>query len=323
MLKKKIAIIVLNWNGKEDTKKCLLSLQKLTYPHHEILLIDNGSTDRSCELLREEFPHIRLIETGINLGYAGGNNIGIRIALKEGFDFVFILNNDTIVDPGICEDFLEKFRQEDIGILGAAIYQMEDAQRLDHLGGRWNSQKIDFDYIGQNARDFDQKNFKLDYVCGAAIMIRREVFEKIGLFDPRFFLFWEEADFCARAKREGFGVESCLEAKVWHKISASFTGGKSHAAYFVWRNRLLWVEKNFTGKERFLFFARLLGRTFPKFLFWKYIRHLQLLWQKISKKKRSRNAERLVQINAALSGMEDYCLRRFWEGRSKNFMNCH
>lgn len=321
---KRVAIIVLNWNGKEDTKQCLLSLQRLTYPHAEIILIDNGSTDGSRELFRSEFPKIRLVETGINLGFAGGNNVGLRIALKEGFDFTLVLNNDTTVDPGLIEGFLEGFRDEDVGIAGAKIFRMDSPTQLDHLGGKWNEKKIDFDYVGYRAEEsecFDQ-NLQLDYVCGAALMIRKEVLETVGLFDPRFFLFWEEADLCFRAKRAGYEISYCPKATVWHKVSASFVGGKPHAAYFFERNKLLWIEKNYVKTERIVLLTRLLGIQLPKFLYEKILRETQYLYQRFTKKNYARNQERIARIDAAIYGMLDYCLRRFWEGHSKKFMNC-
>lgn len=319
----KVAIVVLNWNGKQDTMKCLASLQKLTYPHVEILVVDNGSTDGSQEAIRKEFPKFRLIETGENLGYAGGNNVGTQIALDEGFDSILILNNDTVMDPNLIEAFLQGF-EKNVGILGAKILRMDEPGLLDHFGGIWNRKKIDFDYVGYRAIDgieWDQPR-SLEYVCGAAIMVRREVFEKIGLFDPRFFLFFEEADFCRRARKAGFLVKTCPQAKIWHRISASFTGGKPHAAYFVWRNRLLWIEKNFAGIERFIYFFRLLAVKYPLFFFAKIVRKNQFFLQRLLGKSGSRNKERILRANAALSGMNDYLCRNFFEGRSKKFINC-
>jgi GT2 family glycosyltransferase len=314
----RVYIVILNWNGKDDTCQCLTSLEKLTYPSVEILLVDNGSTDGSQEFLRDRFPAIRLIETKVNLGYAGGNNVGIEIALREGADFVFVLNNDTIVDPGIIEAFLAGFSDERVGILGGKILRMEDPKRLDHLGGHWNSKKIDFDYVGYNALDGDEWSYsrEFEYVCGAALMIQRDVFEKIGLFDPRYFLFWEEADFCFRARRGGFAVKNCPQAQVWHKISASFTGGKPHAAYFLWRNRLLWIERNFSGLSKLSYFIRLLLGKLPAFYFSKQLRKLQLLIQKARGKNTRRNEERIIRIDAALLGMWDYLFRRFGAGSS-------
>lgn len=320
----KVGIIVLNWNGKEDTIKCLKSLQKLTYPDIEIILVDNGSTDGSQEYFKCHFPECTLIETGENLGYAGGNNVGIIYALKRPIEYLFILNNDTVVDPGIIEAFMEGFRQyPTAGILGSKIYLMNEPDRFDHFGGRWNQKRLDFDYVGYHQLD-DKKTWEeplvLDYVCGAGIMVHRAVFETIGLFDPRFFLFWEETDFCFRAKRAGFEVISYPKARLWHKVSASFTGGKAHTTYFFWRNRLLWIERNFNGPKRFYYLLKLIVKNMSIF----YLS--RLFWQTnqlVLRKKSQRNTDKITRYNATLYGIRDYIMRRFGPGRSKNFMNCH
>ncbi len=321
----RVGIIVLNWNGKKDTAQCLDSLRKIESADVEIVVVDNGSSDDSVSYFRESFPECTMIETGYNLGYSGGNNVGISYGLKQGFDYFFILNNDTVVDPEVVKGFLSGFeRDPKVGILGGKIYLMADPTRLDHFGGTWNPKRLDFDYVGHRAQDQGwDVPLELDYVCGAAIMVKRAVFEKVGLFDPRFFLFWEETDFCFHARRAGFSVMTCPEAKVWHKVSASFTGGKPHAAYFFWRNRLLWIERNFKGIKRAYYLSKLIGKSFGSFYSLKGIRSLQQLLQKAVGKDISRNQERLIRYDAALCGIKDYLLRRFGEGRSKKFMNCH
>ncbi|MBS0630224.1 MAG: glycosyltransferase family 2 protein [Verrucomicrobia bacterium] len=317
----KVAVIVLNWNGKEDTIKCLQSLQKLSYKDLEIIVVDNGSTDGSQEALKTLFPKYTLIESGENLGYAGGNNVGIVYALKRPIEYLFILNNDTVVDPAIIEAFLEGFKQfPSVGILGSKIYLMNEPNRFDHFGGRWNAKRLDFEYVGYRQVD-DKKSWEiaihLDYVCGAGIMVHRSVFETIGLFESRFFLFCEETDFCFRAKRAGFDVMSCPKAVLWHKVSASFTGGKAHSTYFYWRNRLLWIERNFNGPIRLLYLSKLIGKNLSIF----YVSRLYC--QLTSLILRRGNNEKINRYNAALFGIKDYIMRRFGPGRSKNFMNCH
>lgn len=319
---KKIGIIVLNWNGRNDTAKCLKSLQALTYPELEIVIVDNGSTDGSPDYFKS-LENCTLIETGANLGYAGGNNVGIAYGLKQGFDFFLILNNDTVVDPEIIEAFLEGFKQvPEAGILGAKIYLMDEPDRFDHFGGKWNPLRLDFDYVGHRMLD-DKKSWEkplhLDYVCGAGMMVRRSVFEAIGLFEPRFFLYWEETDFCFRAKRAGFFVMTCPKAVIWHKGSASFVGGAPHAAYFFWRNRLLWIERNFKGAQRLLYLVRAIVGSLAFFYSLKGIRQAQ----KLIPKMRGRSCERMARYNGALLGIKDYLMRRFGSGNSKKFMNCH
>ena len=255
----KIFVIILNWNGKEDTLACLESLEKVNMPY-SLIVVDNGSNDDSVLAIRNTYPDIILLENRKNLGYAEGNNVGIRWALKNGADYLLILNNDTIVDPNILEGFLSTYESTPLAsILGGKTYLMKDPCRLDHLGGKWNSRTGTFDLIGSNEMGENwMKPFPLDYVCGCALFAKAEVFRKIGVFESRFFLFWEESDFCRRAKKEGFLSYFAPNAKLWHKVSASFTGGKAHTTYFWWRNRLFFMERNCSLREKISLFLRVI-----------------------------------------------------------------
>ena len=248
-----ILILLINWNGKKDTIECLQSLAKLSYANHFILVVDNGSTDDSCTEIQKQFPHIAILQTHANLGFAGGNNIGISYGLKHNFDWILLLNNDTIVNPDFLEKFIECSQKKPEGkIFGAKIYNYSEPKKIDHLGGVWNPNRCDFDSLHQNQID-DDRSFEsmqeVDYVCGACMMIHNQVFRKIGLLEPKFFLFWEETDFCFRAKKAGFSTWTAPSSKIWHKINASFSGGKPHSYYFWWRSRLLWVSRNLPKKE--------------------------------------------------------------------------
>ena len=318
----KVCTIVLNWNGKTDTLNCLNSLKNQP---GEVIVVDNGSTDDSVDAIRSSHPDCHLIETKANLGYAGGNNVGIAYALEQGYTHLFILNNDTTLDTGCVCSLLATFQKRpELGVLGAWIVRMDEPELLDHLGGTWNPKTCSFDYVGYRKSHSETAcPDSLDYVCGAAVMIKREVFEKVGLFDARFFLFWEEADLCFAARNAGFEVGCCKQARIWHRISASFTGGKPHASYFVNRNRLLWIEKNTHGLEM----RWLLTKTTCKNLVQSggtlTIRRAQLLLQKLRGKDTTRNRERIIRAKAVSTATWDYLFRRFYAGRSKNFMNCH
>ncbi len=295
----KVAIIILNWNGKNDTLACLDSIQQLTYPHIEVIVVDNGSTDDSTAALRTR--PITLIEARENLGFAEGNNIGIRYAMEHHADFLFLLNNDTTVAPDIIERFLEQFHSHpSAGILGAKIFLYDKRDTLDHLGGMWNPKRGEFDYIGfrQNPDGF-QTPQELDYVCGAGLIIKRSVIEAVGVLEPRFFLIWEESDFCFRARRAGFKTLSCPTAKLWHKVSASFIGGKPHSTYFWWRNRLLWIERNCSKKEKWSLYLRIIIPEILRML-----------------KRALPFRQELLKNRAALCGVRDYFLRRFGNGPS-------
>ncbi|NGX51664.1 MAG: N-acetylglucosaminyl-diphospho-decaprenol L-rhamnosyltransferase [Chlamydiae bacterium] len=302
----KICVIILNWNGKSDTLDCLASLRKVE-EEHQTVVVDNGSDDDSVSSIRKIYPEITLLETGENLGFAEGNNVGIRYALERGAEYLFILNNDTVVDPNILTAFLEN---PDAPIQGSKAHLMSAPSLLDHLGGNWNLRTGEFDLVGarEKAEGWTEP-LTLDYVCGVALFVKAEVFKKIGLFEENFFLFWEESDWCLRAKKAGYPATFCPNAKLLHKVSASFVGGKPHSTYFWWRGRLLWIERNCSSKERWSLTFRIL---LPDIL-----RILKLyLLRSLSLRKTPERLKKIRTYRAALSGVKDYLIRRYGSGPS-------
>ena len=312
-----ISVIILNWNGKQDTLSCLQSLEDCREISFDTIVVDNGSTDGSQEAIKKRFPQIKLIENNENLGFAEGNNVGIREALTLGADLIFLLNNDTVVSPTLLNAFLEEFqRHPEAGILGAKIYLFEEKNRLDHLGGMWNRRTATFDYIGHRQLDEPLPPQEIDYVCGAGMMIRRQVFDTIGLLEPRYFLIWEESDFCFRAKRAGWTTRTCPQAKLWHKVSASFVGGKPHSTYFWWRNRLLWIERNCSTGEKWSIYLRVILPDVFHMLKIYLLKRGQLSIQTLfqSQKSLQEKKQKLLKTRAALCGVRDYLFRRFGNG---------
>ena len=248
----KIVILLLNWNGKKDTLECLASLQKVSYPNFQTVVIDNDSTDDSVAIIRKHYPNTPILENESNLGFAAGNNPGIEWALRHHAEWILLLNNDTIVDPNFLNAFMQAAKEKPKAkILGAKILLFNKPKIIDHLGGFWKSERAEFHCPESGMTDHPYFEMRqADYVCGAALLMHRSVPETIGLLEPKFFLFWEETDFCFRAKKQGFEVWTVPNAKVWHKVSSSFTGGKPHMHYFWWRSRLLWIERNCTKDEK-------------------------------------------------------------------------
>ncbi len=315
-----VAILILNWNGKKDTLECLHSLKNLTYSNVKIILIDNGSTDDSVEAIRSAFPDLQCIEAGENLGFAGGNNLGIKHALKYAPDYLLLLNNDTIVAPDLIDAFLKS--TPDAAILGAKLYLYSKPDTFDHLGGKWQKKTASFELIGNRVLDDGvswEKSLELDYACGAALFIQRAVIESIGLLEAKFFLIWEESDFCFRAKKAGFKVKLCPNAKVWHKVSASFVGGKPHSTYFWWRGRLLWISRNCSKKEKRHLFLRVILPEILHMLKLQLIKTPLLLFSTKSKREEKRNY--LRKQRAALAGVKDYILGNFGKGPSWLYKN--
>lgn len=246
----KVFIIILNWNNYKDTAECLESLAKIRYPNYEIILVDNGSSDGSADALEKEFPRVTLLRNPVNAGFAGGNNIGIKQALMSGADYVLLLNNDTTVS-GDFLDVLIDFGQdhESVGILGPKVFCYGDPQQIWSMGGYFRRGKGSMNTIGHNRPDSArfQKAVEVDYVPGCAILIKKYVFEKIGLLDEDYFFFAEESDFCLRAKKDGFQVFVVPASHIRHKTSQAL--GHTYSPVYVYfrsRNRLLLVYKNFS-----------------------------------------------------------------------------
>jgi GT2 family glycosyltransferase len=311
-----IAIILVNWNGKEDSLECLSSLKKISYAPHEIILVDNGSSDDSVACIQQSFPDIHLIETKKNLGFAGGNNVAIRWALEKKFDFLFLLNNDTIVAPDILEELLAASRAKPkAGILGANVLRYKDPTTIDHLGGIWDPSIAEFHSPFTEHKDHESIQMqKVDYVSGCAFFVKKELFEAIGLLEEKFFLIWEESDFCARAQKQGFEIWTVPSAKIWHKVSASFTG-KPHLQYYWWRNRLLWIERNCSKKELFALYKNLLLKEITHTFKIRFLKELQYIFLRLfTQKSLEKKREKLLRHRASCRGILDYFFRRFGIG---------
>lgn len=312
-----VAVVILNWNGIKDLTPCLVSLEKSTWENREIIVVDNGSSDDSCALVLSQFPSVTLLSLKENLGYAGGNNVGIEYALKKEHAFILLLNNDTIVDSLMLEHFV-KYGQAhpEIGIVGGWPLLFSDPSRLDHVGGKWNGKTGYFDLIGRGEPSSFEYEGELDYVCGCSIFIRKTVFEKIGVLEPSFFLFWEESDFCMRAKRAGFRISFCKQATLLHKVSASFIGGSCHKLYFFWRNRFLWMERNCSPKERWRLTWRVLLPEVLNLYKLLFLKKTQLFLLKFlrSKKDLSKKKQKIAQYRASLQGVADYRCKKFGNG---------
>lgn len=253
----KIAVVILNYNGLEDTLECLESVRRCDTTGHEveITVVDNNSQDGSQEALAK-LKDIHLIQNTDNLGYSGGNNIGVKKALERIRDAVIILNNDTLVERGLILNLAAALKSADIA--SPKIYFAEgfeyhkDRYKKDQLGKViwYAGGKIDWDNIigmhtGVDEVDtgqFDKKT-EIDLATGACLIAKREVFEKIGFFDEKYFLYLEDMDFCVRARKSGARIVYAPKAIVWHKNAGSIGSGSKLQDYYFTRNRLLFATK--------------------------------------------------------------------------------
>ena len=249
-----VVIVVLNWNNAPDTLACLDSLQRLDDAERSILVVDNGSTDDSVQRIRERHPNLTLIETGQNLGYAGGNNVGIRHALAQGADYVCILNNDVVVDIGFLKPLVTCLAQEgDVGIACPTIADMSTPERIWALGASmlWRSgaptRLFDGICISSVA---DMPAFDVDIAPGTAMLIKTEVFERVGLLDEAFFLYYEEMDWCLQVRKQGYRICAVPSAIVWHKVSATLGASSPVVDYYMCRNGFRFLARNESGIRR-------------------------------------------------------------------------
>jgi GT2 family glycosyltransferase len=248
-----VITIILNWNGWDDTFACIESCLNLKSDDVKIIVVDNASnTDRSGELL-QRFPEISFIQTAANLGFAGGNNLGIRHALAQGADYVWLLNNDTVVDPAALAELL-KVAQSDatIGMVGSKIVYYDNPRLLWYAGA-----VLDFNtpwqmhHRGLGQEDVGQYNDSEEtgFVTGCSLLARREMLAEIGLLDEGYFLYFEDSDLNIRAKKAGWKLFYSPASLVYHKVSLSMGGSDSPLMrYYYSRNFLYFVNKHFPVK---------------------------------------------------------------------------
>lgn len=273
-----VYIIVLNWKNAVDTIACLDSLFKLKNTDFKIVVCDNSSPDDSYQEIRQWLCQndylssrklieldretaeqylipanedgVYLVQTGANLGYAGGNNVGIRLAMQQpDMRYVWVLNNDTEVDENALTHLVNKCQQDPkIGICGSKLVYHHDRTRLQALGGIYNPWLCTTHHYAawqDSKKEFDEDNIvkNIDYIVGASMLIPRQLLEKIGLFCEEYFLYYEELDFCMRSKKL-FSISVASKSIVYHKEGGSTESGKSNVSdFFSIRNRLIFTSK--------------------------------------------------------------------------------
>ncbi len=211
-----VAIIVLHWKG-DWTQACLLSLQNLDYPNFQIILMDNGCRDQSIAELHEQFPHITMLRSSENRGFSGGNNIAIRWALESDFDYVWLLNNDTqVFAETLTEMVTVGEHNPSSGAIGSVLYEMVCPNQIQAYGGGSVSP------LGTPRHYLERPpNGKVDYICGASLLLRSQTLEQVGLLDENYFLYWEDVDLCYRIRVGGWELRVAEHSRVLHQGSAS------------------------------------------------------------------------------------------------------
>ena len=241
---------MLSWNGREDTLRCLESLTRIKRPDLGIICVDNDSIDGSADAVRARFPEVVVIEAGANLGYSGGNNLGLRYALKNQARWMVLVNNDATVAPDVIDGFERTIEQRPrAGIIAGKVYFADRPETIWFAGQRVST------LLGYSGRPRgygrpDGRRYgavvSTDRAVGALMAVSREALEAVGLLDEGLFAYVEDVDLAIRVRRAGFEIVFAPEARAWHGVSAS-TGGEAastHTIYYGVRNTLTVLERH-------------------------------------------------------------------------------
>ena len=288
----KVSVVILNWNRARDTIDCIDSLKKLVIKDFslEIIVVDNGSTDNSIDKIKKKIKNIKnikgeLIRNEENLGFAAGNNVGIKHALNHGADFVLILNNDTVVDRNLILALLNTAKKRPkAGLISPKIYfakgfefhkarykKSQLGKVIWYAGGNMNWDNVLGSNCGVDEVDKGQhgKIIETDFATGACVLMRKKAIEEVGMFDEQYFMYLEDADLSYRMKVRGWKVLYSPKGILWHKVAQSPGIGSDLNDYFITRNRLIFGMRYSSLRTRYALYKESLklllrGRKWQK-----------------------------------------------------------
>ena len=251
----KVFVITLNWNGKKWLNDCLSSVLAMDYPNFEVAVVDNGSTDGSVEFIRERFPEAHVLETGRNLGYARGFNVGLEYAAAQGAEYFLIMNNDTVIDAGALEALVDTaVSQPKAGFVTGKILFYDRPDIFQTVGKKEDSIRWSGDHIGTGENDIGQFEAVQErpFLDDVMTLVDRRMYDEVGGYDPQYFLQCEEFDWQVRAKKKGWRFYYTPKAKIWHRVSMSMGGsGNAIGRYFDTRSQMVVMARH-AGLWRFL-----------------------------------------------------------------------
>jgi len=244
-----VSIIIVNWNAKNYLKECISSLLNQTYQNYEIILVDNASTDDSVKFVEKEFSSIKIIKNTKNLGFAQGNNIGIK---NSKGDLIALFNPDAVADKNWLENLVSAIQKSE--------KKAATAGKIFYLGDKFGKNAVFCTWPKMNPYSAMPYNFhneepssNVDYLSGAAMLVKKTVIDKVGFLDPDYFLYFEETDWCARMIRAGYDLEYVPNAIAWHVVSSTISDDEKKT-YFIERSRIRFALKNFDVSYLLIFY---------------------------------------------------------------------
>lgn len=276
-----VYVIILNYNGYDDTIECVKSVEDSDYPNKKIIVVDNASKDESYDVLSKSLnKNVVLLKSDVNIGYAGGNNIGIKYALEDGADYICVLNNDTIVKSDMLTKCVEELKKDEtIAFIGPAIMEFNE-DVVQSTGGDVNIKigEVTLNNHGTHLNELSDK-LECDYIGGACMVFKASIIKNLGMIPENYFLFFEETEWCYRAKRRGLKNVCITTTSLRHKGSASIDVIQGLHGYLMERNRVVFVKRNIGNVGMFLlylvyqFMLDVYRAIFKDKAYWKYINY--------------------------------------------------
>lgn len=281
-----VSIISVNFNQAKVTHELLVSLESLTYKNIEVIIVDNGSSEDLLSILKDSYdvPKLEIVKSVDNLGFAGGNNLGIKKAKGE---YLYFVNNDTELLPNSIQPILERFELDPaIGVVSPKINYFSSPEIIQYAGYSSMNTFTARNYaIGHKEIDKGQHEIAMQthYAHGAAMMVKKEVIESVGMMPEVFFLYYEELDWCEQIKRKGYKIYYEPKALIYHKESISVGKDSPLKTYYLTRNRILFMRRNFSFIHLCVFFTYFSLLTVPvktlHFFFKSQHQHLKAFYQ--------------------------------------------
>ncbi|KAA2242446.1 glycosyltransferase family 2 protein [Chitinophaga agrisoli] len=281
-----VSIVTVNYNNTAVTCELLASLKRISYPRVEVIVVDNASVEDPTREIIGKYPSVKVMRSEENLGFAGGNNLGIKAAVGS---YLFLVNNDTEFTPGLIEGLLEVFREyPDAGVVSPKFHYFFDKGTIEYAG--YHSVDV---FTGRNSmigcREKDQGQYDTisatPYAHGGAMMISREALEQVGPMPELYFLYYEEFDWCEQFRRKGYKIYYQPKSLIYHKESMSTGKNSPLKTYYITRNRILFMRRNVQLPARLVFLLYFIFLTVPKntlqFLLQRESVHLKAFWRAI------------------------------------------
>lgn len=292
-----ISVIALNYNQKQVTCEFLQSLLKVSYPNLEVIIVDNNSVEDPTQEFKEIYPSAQIIRSPRNLGFTGGNNVGMKLSKGE---YVFIVNNDTEVTEDIFERMLEGFSvDEHIGVVSPKIRYFDQPDRIQFAGftpiNPFTGRNSGIGHLEVDEGQHDEGRFS-PYAHGAAMLVKREVIDNVGIFPEHFFIYYEELDWSSQITRGGYKIYYQPTALIFHKESVTMGRESAIKAFYHNRNRILFMRRNFSCFNLlcfYLFFSLLtMPKTFLKYIVRGQWEHLRSFYRALAWNLQYKNPEK-------------------------------